>query len=187
MTTYNVQPLRDKTEIDDFLFWLRRTSNPKRDVFLFVFGINTGLRMSDIVKLKVGDIRGNVNPIIVEKKTGKKRQLFLGPLQEQIQEYTKGMADSDWLFPSRNGQGSNHIQVQTVYKLYDKVAKQLGRGDIGTHTIRKTFGYHYYRKTHDIAMLMYIFNHSSESVTKRYIGITQDEIGNSLEGFKIGF
>ena len=52
--TYNVQPLRTETEIDDFLFCLRRNKNAPRDVFLFTLGINTGLRMSDLVKLKKG-------------------------------------------------------------------------------------------------------------------------------------
>ncbi|BDP82253.1 hypothetical protein EfmAA290_29290 (plasmid) [Enterococcus faecium] len=50
---------------------------------------------------------------------------------------------------------------------------RLGRDDIGTHTLRKTFGYHYYKKTRDIATLMFIFNHSSQAITKRYIGITE--------------
>lgn len=47
--SYNVQPLRTNEEIQDFQFWLRRTSNPERDSFLFLFGINNGLRMSDII------------------------------------------------------------------------------------------------------------------------------------------
>jgi integrase len=62
----------------------------------------------------------------------------------------------------------------------------LERNDIGTHTMRKTFGYHYYKATIDIAMLQDIFNHSAPSITKRYIGITQDEIDKSLEGYRLG-
>lgn len=182
--TYNVQPLRTKQEIDDFLFFLRRTANPERDTFLFLFGINNGLRMSDVVKLKVGDVRNNNRPWIVEKKTGKKKMLFLENMESLINEYTAGMKDDDWLFPSRE---KGHIEVNTVYKIFQKIAKELGRNDIGTHTLRKTFGYHYYKKTRDIATLMEIYNHSSEKVTKRYLGITQDEIGDSLREFKLGF
>lgn len=182
---YNVQPLRSQTEIDDFLFFLRRTKNSERDTFLFIFGINNGLRMSDIVKLKVKDIRYSTRPVIVEQKTGKKKQLFLENLQPLIADYISGKLDDEWLFPSRQ-QGS-HLKVNTVYKLYQEIASNLDRNDIGTHTLRKTFGYHYYRKTHDIATLMEIFNHSSEKVTKRYIGITTDEIGSSLLDFKLGF
>lgn len=88
------------------------------------------------------------------------------------------------LFPSR--QQGRHITRDRVYQIYADIAEKLGRDDIGTHTLRKTFGYHYYKKTRDIATLMFIFNHSSQAITKRYIGITEDEIGASLRGFKLG-
>ena len=67
-----------------------------------------------------------------------------------------------------------------------KLGMEMGRDDFGTHTMRKTFGYHYYRQTHDIATLMAIFNHSSQQITKRYIGITEDEINESLDKFRLG-
>lgn len=181
---YNVQPLRTAEEIRDFQFWLRRTKYPERDSFLFLFGINNGLRISDIVKLKVRDIRGVQKPIIIEQKTGKRKPIYIQNLQQEIAAYTKEMDDNDWLFPSRQQNG--HLKPNTVYKLYANIANNLGRNDIGTHTLRKTFGYHYYKRTHDIATLMFIFNHSSQAITKRYIGITEDEIGASLADFKIG-
>lgn len=62
----------------------------------------------------------------------------------------------------------------------------MHRQDIGTHTLRKTFGYHYYQQTHDIATLMILLNHSSESVTKRYLGIEELDIQNALKGFRLG-
>lgn len=181
---YNVQPLRTAEEIRDFQFWLRRTKFPERDSFLFLFGINNGLRISDIVKLKVREIRGVSKPIIIEQKTGKRKPIYIQNLQQEIITYTKDMNDEDWLFPSR--QQGGHLKPNTVYKLYSGIAKDLGRNDIGTHTLRKTFGYHYYKRTHDIATLMFIFNHSSQAITKRYLGITEDEIGDSLADFKLG-
>ena len=181
---YNVQPLRTAEEIRDFQFWLRRTKFPERDSFLFLFGINNGLRISDIVKLKVGDIRGVSKPVIVEQKTGKRKPIYTQNLQNEIMTYAEFMGDDDWLFPSR--QQGGYLKPNTVYKLYAGIAQDLGRNDIGTHTLRKTFGYHYYRRTHDIATLMFIFNHSSQAITKRYIGITEDEIGASLADFKLG-
>ena len=63
---YNVQPLRSQQEINDILFCLRRNKNAERDVFLFLIGINSGLRMSDIVKLKKKDVITSKNPRIVE-------------------------------------------------------------------------------------------------------------------------
>lgn len=181
---YNVQPLRTQHEINDFLFGLRRNKNAKRDVFLFLIGINSGLRMSDIVKLKKKDILSAKNPRIVEQKTGKTRILYLSSLQDLIQEYTKDLEADDYLFPSTKG---GHLEVNTVYQMFQKVAKLLGRDDIGTHTLRKTFGYHYYKKTKDVATLMEIFGHSSETITKRYIGINEDEISETLLNFRLGF
>ena len=182
--TYNVQPLRTQQEINDFLFCLRRNKNANRDVFLFLIGINSGLRMSDIVKLQKKDIISSKNPRIVEKKTGKSRILYLSSLQDLIQDYTKDLEPEDYLFPSTKG---GHLEVNTVYQMFQKVAKLLGRDDIGTHTLRKTFGYHYYKKTKDVATLMEIFGHSSEKITKRYIGINEDEISETLLNFRLGF
>lgn len=181
---YNVEPLRTKIEIDDFLFCLRRTANPERDSFLFLLGINTGLRMSDIVKLQVKTIRYSARPVIIEQKTGKRKILYLDNMQELIGKYIDGREDDEFLFPSKKG---GHLTVNAVYKIFQSVANTLDREDIGTHTLRKTFGYHYYKKTRDVATLMELFNHSSERVTKKYIGINADEIGNSLEGFHLGF
>ncbi|MCA9767164.1 MAG: tyrosine-type recombinase/integrase, partial [Carnobacterium sp.] len=101
--SYNVQPLRTQHEINDFLFGLRRNKNAKRDVFLFLIGINSGLRMSDIVKLKKKDILSAKNPRIVEQKTGKTRILYLSSLQDLIQDYTKDLEADDYLFPSTKG------------------------------------------------------------------------------------
>ena len=182
--TYNVQPLRTQQEINDFLFCLRRNKNAERDVFLFLIGINSGLRMSDIVKLKKKDIISSKNPRIVEQKTGKTRILYLSSLQDLIQDYTKDLDPEDYLFASTTG---GHLKVNTVYQMFQKVAPLLDRDDIGTHTLRKTFGYHYYKKTKDVATLMEIFGHSSEKITKRYIGINEDEISETLLNFRLGF
>lgn len=181
---YNVQPLRSQQEIDDFLFCLRRNKNAERDVFLFLIGINSGLRMSDIVKLKKKDVVSSKNPRIVEKKTGKTRILYLSSLQDLIHTYTKHLDLEDYLFPSAKG---GHLEVNTVYQMFQKAAKLLDRDDIGTHTLRKTFGYHYYKRTKDVATLMEIFGHSSERITKRYIGIKEDEISETLLHFRLGF
>ena len=107
---YNVQPLRSQQEINDFLFCLRRNKNAERDVFLFLIGINSGLRMSDIVKLKKQDILSAKNPRIVEQKTGKTRILYLSSLQDLIQAYTTDLAADAYLFPSTKG---GHLEVNT--------------------------------------------------------------------------
>lgn len=127
-----VEPLRSNREISEFLFCLRRTRHPGRDVFLFQLGINTGLRMSYIVSLKVKDIAGTSTPKIREQKTGKIRTLCLENLQQEISFYIEGKEPDSWLFPSQQGY-QEHIKVNTVYRWYQKVAQQLKRPDIGTH------------------------------------------------------
>lgn len=183
--SYNIQPLRTQQEINDVLRCMDNTEFPERNRFLILFGMNVGLRMSDIVKLKVGQIRNVPKPVIIEQKTGKKRRLYLSSIQDLINDYCSGKDDNDWLFPSRKG--NDHIKVNGVYQIFRKVRQQLGRDDIGTHTMRKTYGYWFYKSTHDLATLQLLFNHSSENITKRYIGVTEDDMENSLKGFKIGY
>lgn len=178
---YNVEPLRTSSEIEDMKNALYELGG-KRDRFLFVFGINTGLRISDIISVKVGQIRAKPYTDIIEQKTEKVRRVHLLAIQPEIIDYTEGMADDDFLFPSRNG---GHIGRTQAYRILCQAGSWIGRDDIGTHTMRKTFGYHYYKKTHDIATLMEIFGHSAPSITKRYIGIRDDEIADSLRDFRL--
>lgn len=177
-TSYDVQPLRTIEEIEDMKWSLRRHCS-ERDYFLFLFGINTGLRVSDIVPLKVKDLREKKQVTIVQRKNKKKRIVKLLHILEDIKEYTKGMNAEDWLFPSRKGNG--HISETQAYRALVKAGEMLGRNDIGTHTMRKTFGYQHYKRNKDIALLLEIFSHSAPSITKRYIGITQDEMDDSID------
>ena len=183
---YNSKPLRTQDQINDVLFYLRRTHYPERDTFLFLLGINTGLRCSDIVRLKIGTLRHSKRPEITEKKTGKKMTLFLDNVQDIVIEYTDGKDDDDWAFPS-SYDSSKYISVQNVYKLFKRIDEQLGRIGLTTHTMRRTFGLWYYRKTKNIYYLMELFNHSSQAITMRYIGLTEDELGDSLQGFRLGY
>lgn len=183
---YNSKPLRTQDQINDVLFYLRRTRYPERDTFLFLLGINTGLRCSDIVRLKIGTLRHSKRPEITEKKTGKKMTLFLDNVQDIVIEYTDGKDDDDWAFPS-SYDSSKYISVQNVYKLFKRIDEQLGRIGLTTHTMRRTFGLWYYRKTKNIYYLMELFSHSSQAITMRYIGLTEDELGDSLEGFRLGY
>jgi len=178
----DVQPLRTLQEIEDMKQSLRRWCG-ERDRFMFEFGINTGLRVSDIVGLRVRDVRGKAYFNVLEGKTKKPRRVFLKGIQPEIEAYTRDMDPEDWLFPSRKGNG--HITETQAYRALVKAGEMIDRNDIGTHTMRKTFGYHHYKRNKDVAVLQEIFNHSAPSITKRYIGIRQDEIDESLEGFKL--
>lgn len=183
MKEKNVQPLRTAQEIEDMRWALTRYASA-RDLFLFNLGINTGLRVSDLVPLKVKDVKGKVHLVITEQKTGKAKRFMLPKAtREVIEDYIRGMQDEDYLFPSRKGNGP--ISTTQAYRSLQKAAEALGRDDIGTHTMRKTFGYHHYRRNKDVATLQMLFNHSAPSITLKYIGITDDEIDKSLENFSL--
>ena len=181
----NVQPIRKKSDIEIARFLLSKNKHGQRDVLLFLMGINTGLRASDLVVRKVGEFRQTKHPVITEQKTHKKRMLNVTNLSDLIDDFIKDMPDDAHLFQS-NKYKNYHLKVNGVYQIMQKLGREMDRDDFGTHTMRKTFGYHYYRQTHDIATLMAIFNHSSQQITKRYIGITEDEINESLDKFRLG-
>lgn len=176
-----VQPIREKDLICRFKNELAK--NGTRDVLMFKVGINTGLRISDILSLKVEDVKDRTHISIIEKKTGKTKRFFVNEgLRQDIKNFTEGMADNEYLFQSQKGNNKPISRVQ-AYRILNQVADKLGIEEVGTHTLRKTFGYWHYQKNKDVAVLQEIFNHSSPSITLRYIGINGDMIDKSLEGF----
>ncbi|XUX03930.1 tyrosine-type recombinase/integrase [Lactiplantibacillus pentosus] len=180
---YNVEPLRSQQEIAAFVNYARNGTHGERNALLILIGLNTGLRMSDILNLKVAQVRYQDVVQITEKKTKKRRLILLTRLRPQINHYIEDLPDSEYLFTNRQ---HHPLSVNAVYKLFQTIARKMNRTDIGTHTLRKTFGYHYYQQTHDIGTLMMIFNHSSEAITKRYIGLSQDVIMRQMAGFSLG-
>ena len=147
-------------------------------------GINTGLRISDILKLKVGDLKGS-HISMREMKTGKQKRIQItAALRRELKWYIEDMEDYEYLIKSRQGK-NRPIGRSMAYKILSGAAAEFGLDEIGTHTLRKTFGYHMYMQTKNIALLMEIFNHSSERVTLRYIGMNQDVMDKAMTRFKI--
>lgn len=189
---YHVEPLRTNTEIEEMKLAIKRGNKgtPKRselaarDVLIFLLGINTGLRVNDLVRLQVADVKDKSILTIREGKTNKRRGINVGMLQDEIQAYIQDKSTDVYLFTSQKG--NKAISTTQVYRILNDAADYLGRNDIGTHTMRKTFGYHHYKQFKDVAILQEIFNHAAPSITKRYIGIRQDEINASLNKFRIG-
>lgn len=78
----------------------------------------------------------------------------------------------------------NRMERTQCYRIINDACKEAGVDyKVGTHTLRKTFGYHFYQERRDVALLQKIFNHSSQEITLRYIGISQDIIDNSYTNF----
>jgi integrase len=151
----------------------------RRDGLMYAMGIYIGLRISDILLLRVRDVKKQTIRIR-EQKTGKEKVIPVNKfLRKLIDEYVADMKDYEFLFRSPKKNTNKPITRQQAYNILSDAARNFGiEQGIGTHTMRKTFGYHYYQKTHDIASLMEIYNHDREEVTLRYIGITQDTISN---------
>lgn len=97
----------------------------------------------------------------------------------------KLQADYDYLFKGRNGENKPISRVM-AYMIINQACKKAQITDnVGTHTLRKTFGYHHYQTFHDVAILQYLLNHSNPSITLRYIGITQDNVEDTLKQFEL--
>lgn len=177
-----VQPIREKNKIEEIKSILKIKSY--RDYLLFVMGINTGLRISDLLKLKVLDVKEKSHITIREEKTNKEKRFILNSnLKEQLEPYITLLKDEDYLFQSRQGE-HKPLDRSQAYRIINNAAKKAGIQDkIGTHTLRKTFGYHHYKLHKDVAVLQDILNHSAPSVTLRYIGINEDIKDKSLENF----
>lgn len=178
-----MEPIRDIAKIRELKSYLRQRSY--RDYFLFTLGINSGLRISDILPLRVKDVNQGKYLRLREKKTGNARKIIITPsLKREIKEYTRGKSDYDYLFPSRKD-GKPISRMQAWQILHDAAIACGIEGPIGTHSLRKTFGYHFYHQTKDVAMLQQIFGHSSPSITLRYIGINHEMIDRALENFSL--
>lgn len=174
-----VQPIK---KIEDIQKIKKYLAKKPRDALLFSFGINTGLRISDILSLDVGDVKGRDYIEIREKKTNKYKKFPLNRfLKEEIDLFVERLPSEQPLFYTQKHCRLDRVQA---YRILNKATQAVGvKERIGTHTLRKTFVYHHYKKYNDIVLLQKIFNHSSPSVTLRYIGIEQDTIDESYMNF----
>jgi integrase len=178
-----VQPIRDIKQINAMKRELLKTGH--RNYLIFCLGINSGLRIGDIIKLKVVDVRDKTHVTIKEEKTGKyKRFRLTNSLIEELGKYIEVMDDDGYLFKSQKGVNNPISRIQ-IYRILNETGKKIGITEIGTHTLRKTFGYHFYKMYKDVAILQELFNHCSPSVTLVYIGINQDVLDTAMEAFEL--
>ena len=189
----SVEPIRDNKTIKNMRAILKSQST--RNELLFILGINVGLRISDILKLKVKDLtKLNTKApkdyvIITEIKTRKNKKFYIGDIVKKvIENYMKENNNpgfDTYIFLSRKGINMP-ITRQQAYRIINNAAESLGiverndqgnliHGEIGTHTLRKTFGYHSFQNGTSLELLMDLFNHSSKTQTLRYIGITEEQ------------
>lgn len=172
-----VNPITDKKKLEAIKRYLK--AGNIRDYVLFVIGINSGLRISDLLSLSVDAVKGKERITVKEKKTGKTKDFPLSDNSKKIiADYLKETAlVSGALFPSKKG-GQPISRVQ-AYRIINDAGRGVGITEpIGTHTIRKTFGYWAYQQGVGIEYIQYLLNHSSPRTSLAYIGITKAKIDN---------
>lgn len=175
-----VEPVRDMKLIGRILAYTKKEN--ERDFMLHLLGFHTGLRISDILNLKVRDVRNKKRIDLVEQKTGKGKHFIINKeLAFHLNNFCKGKDTFEYLICSREGI-NKPITRQRAYQIVRETGEMFGLSEIGCHTLRKTFGYHHYLKYKDIVLLQKIFNHSRPEITLRYIGIEQQKIDESIEG-----
>lgn len=180
-----VEPIRNEKDIKSILQLL---SGKPRDLLLFTMGINNGIRAGDLLKLKVGDVRylkpGQVHQII-ESKTKKKNVLVVNKSVRKVLDLYLSQDDykddHHFLFQSRKGENLP-LSVQSVHGLIKKWTQAINlKGNYGTHTLRKTWGYHQrvkYGVGFDVIAKRY--NHSDPKTTMLYLGIEDKEVHTVL-------
>lgn len=176
-STISVEPIKELKDIKSIKQML---SDRHRDLCLFTMGINTNLRASDLLRIKAGQVRHlkvGDDLVLKEQKTGKRRRITLNKaVVTSIQSLlaSKQYADEDALFKGQRGT----LTVSSVNRLVKSWCRAINlKGNYGSHTLRKTFGYHQ-RVTFGVGLpeLMVAFNHSSQKQTLDYLCVQADEV-----------
>jgi len=188
-----VQPIRDRNKIRAIKGNLKKRD--PRDFLLFTLGINTGLRISDIVKLKVEDVKevsGEIKEYLDlnEKKTKKQRLIYINDeVRSALENYfdKTRLYDLDrYLFTSHLSKLNKPITRCRAWQLVKEWCREVGiNGAIGTHTLRKTAGYQMGKSGIAIEIIQEVLGHKNPQTTRRYIGITDDEVTQVIKSFNL--
>lgn len=183
-----VEPIRNRKKIAQIKNLLRGKKR-YRDLLLFVVGVNSALRISDLLQLRINhflDEQGKVKQRfwIKEQKRGKRHEVVVNAsIREALDEYLLafpviGVDRNNFVFfNSKAYDHSEFIKRGQVWKFITSICREVGlSGNFGTHSLRKTWGYHARMQGVDLALIMHKLNHESIAYTKRYLGITDDEL-----------
>lgn len=179
------QPIKDDKTLKKVMDYFDYATKNR---LLIAYGLNSGLRISDMLQLRVSDVKkgfwlGN------EKKTSKRRRVsFNSYLQNELNSYIlkENLADNEYIFYGISKDKA--MSRVAAHKILKKVADGLGLEHFSAHSLRKTFGYRwYYIECKDIAFLMDTFNHSSIQMTLKYIGLDDEQRDNAYKSIAIGY
>ena len=181
------EPIRDRKSLKKFKDYYRTQKPDPRNYALVVLGLNTALRISDILNLTYdmvyhkGVVRTHI--VVQERKTGKSNHILLNQeIRKALKSYHSYLISSSshrvgniYLFPSPRNK-DRHLSRYQAYRIIQAITQAVPiEGHISCHSLRKTFGYHAWKQGADPVVIMLIYNHSSFSITKRYLCIEQDD------------
>lgn len=178
------EPLRTTQDIEKIKNYFLK-QNKLRDYTLFTLGINTALRIGDLLNLKWKDVYDidtelfSDHIILTEQKTQKRTVIKLNDSAlmalERLKNHLEEIIPEYYIFKSRNGK-NNPIHRSRAYVIIRNAAITSNvKGVICCHSMRKTFGYHAWKGGFPPALIMEIYNHSSINITKKYLSINQDD------------
>lgn len=189
------EPIRNKTDLQKFMNYYAAIQPNPRDQALILLGLYTALRIGDILQLKwrmVYDFNKHhfFDHIYVnEQKTQKLNVIALNQhVKASLIVYfeIRNPEPEDYIFTKRTTP-QRPINRSQAFRIVQKAAECTTHShNISCHSLRKTFGYHAWKQGTQPAMLMDIYNHSSYTITKRYLGINQDEKDEIFANFDFG-
>lgn len=177
------QPIKNKEQLEQFRNYYKVVENNPRNYALIVLGLNSALRIGDILDLRWKDVREESgwrrHIDIIERKTGKKNVVAINEsLIEALEFYQKTLREvlpENYIFTGQK-EKNNRISRSQAFRIVKKAARYYDMAEtISCHSLRKTFGYYAWKNGTPPALLMSIYNHSSYEITKRYLCIDQIE------------
>ena len=185
------QPIRNKHQIKELArYYLRR--GQFRNHVLIVLGLHTALRISDLLRLRWDDVYDFENQCVraifttTEKKTGKGKTIALNKDAVRALTLLATKTAEQGHFLLENNRTKKAISRIQAYRLIRAAADALQfQFRVSCHSLRKTFGYHALKSGVSLATIMEIYNHSNFAVTRRYLGITQDEKNEAYQNLSL--
>lgn len=178
-----VQPIRDPVLVRDIAQYLKKKD--EKYYIMYLIGIYLGRRITDILSLKVKDVRDKDCFKIRERKKGKLIRLEINTeLKQALSKYCQGKDDNEYLIKSREGE-NQPISRERAWQVMKEAAKAFNLDRIGTHTLRKVFGYHIWvNSNRNTTLARQALGHEDDNDTITYLGIDQQTVNRAVKSLK---